>query len=123
MIGESISALANSAAYYDKDKAYMVWGINNENHEIVGTKYNQFSKLKGNQEIEGWLRALLSSNCEFEFDTLEMNNKPLVVLIIYRATYQPITFKKVDYIRVGSYTKNLWMYLRCRQNFGIKFGA
>ncbi len=107
MIGMDISALANSAAYCDRDKAYMIWGIDDITHEIVGTEYNRFSKLKGNQEIENWLRSLLSSNCEFEFHDVNMNNKMVVVLIIYRATYQTVTFKKVDYIRVGRYTKKL----------------
>lgn len=107
MIGMDISALANSAAYCDRDKAYMIWGIDDITHEIVGTEYNRFSKFKGNQEIENWLRSLLSSNCEFEFHDVNMNNKMVVVLIIYRATYQTVTFKKVDYIRVGSYTKKL----------------
>ena len=51
MIGQDISALANSAAYKGKDKAYMVWGIHNETHDILGTKYNQYSKLQENQEI------------------------------------------------------------------------
>ena len=33
-IGEYISALSNSAAYADRDTAYMVWGIENETHNI-----------------------------------------------------------------------------------------
>lgn len=37
MIGEDISALANSAALHEKSCAYMIWGVHNETHEIVGT--------------------------------------------------------------------------------------
>ncbi|WP_296828829.1 ATP-binding protein [uncultured Megasphaera sp.] len=33
--------------------------------------------------------------------------KSVGILIINRAMYRPVTFKKVDYIRVGSYTKKL----------------
>ena len=39
-----------------------------------------------------------------------MNNKKVFVLIIYKATNQPAKIKKVDYIRVGSYTKKLNEY-------------
>ena len=39
MIGQDISALANAAAFYEKSRAYMVWGINDKTHEIVGTEY------------------------------------------------------------------------------------
>lgn len=39
MIGEYISALSNSAVLYDRPKAYMVWGIDDETHRIVGTDF------------------------------------------------------------------------------------
>ncbi|WP_432965474.1 AlbA family DNA-binding domain-containing protein [Treponema sp. OMZ 840] len=67
MIGSDISALANSAAYRGKNKAYMIWGINNENHDIVGTNYNRFSKRVHGQEIESWLKNAVSKNADFDF--------------------------------------------------------
>lgn len=115
MIGQDISALANGAAYAEKSCAYMIWGIHDKTHEVIGTDYDQYSLKVGNQEIESWLRNLVSKNAEFEFKTIhmkdkEMNDKRVVVLIIYKATNQTVTFKKVDYIRVGSYTKKLSEY-------------
>ena len=67
MIASDISALANSAAYRGKDKAYMIWGVHNETHEILGTEYNRFSKLVNNQEIGSWLKNMLSKNAGFDF--------------------------------------------------------
>ena len=115
MIGQDISALANSAAYSEKTCSYMIWGIHDKTHAVVGTDYDQYSLKVGNQEIESWLRNLVSKNAEFEFHSIimkddSMNDKQVVVLIIYKATNQTVTFKKVDYIRVGSYTKKLSDY-------------
>lgn len=115
MIGQDISALANSAAFAQKPCAYMIWGIHDKTHKVVGTDYDQYTLKVGNQEIESWLRNLLSKNAEFEFKTIyiqdeDLNEKRVVVLIIYKATNQTVTFKKVDYIRVGSYTKKLMDY-------------
>ena len=115
MIGQDISALANGAAYAEKNCAYMIWGIHDKTHEIVGTEFDQYTLKVGSQEIESWLRNLISKNAEFEFHSLtmkdeEMNDKHIVVLIIYKAANQTVTFKKVDYIRVGSYTKKLSDY-------------
>lgn len=119
MIGHDISALANSAALYDKSKAYMIWGIEDNSHDIVGTNYDLQSLKKGNQEIESWLRSLLSDNADFEYSIINIdensilkndnikNNTKVGVLIIYKATSHPVTFEKIDYIRVGSYTKKL----------------
>lgn len=115
MIGQDISALANGAAYAEKACAYMIWGVHDKTHEIIGTDYDQYTLKVGNQEIESWLRNLISKNAEFEFQSLnmkdaKMNDKRVVVLIIYKAANQTVTFKKVDYIRVGSYTKKLSDY-------------
>ncbi len=115
MIGADISALANGAAYSDKNYAYMIWGIDDTTHDIVGTHFDQYKLKVGNQEIESWLRNMLSKNAEFEFHSLHMkdktmNDKHVVVLIICRATGQTVQFKKVDYIRVGSYTVKLSEY-------------
>lgn len=110
MIGADISALANSAAYRGKDKAYMIWGINNETHEILGTNYNRFYKFINNQEIESWLKNTVSKNADFDFFDTEIDDKKLVVLIIQKASVQPVTFKKDSYIRIGSYTKPLKDY-------------
>ena len=107
MIGQDISALANSAALAEKSCAYMIWGVHNATHEIVGTEFDQYNLKIGNQEIEDWLRALLSKNADFDFQSVTMNGKKVTVLIIYRAANQTVTFKKADYIRVGSYTKKL----------------
>ncbi len=107
MIGCDISALANSAAFHEKSCAYMLWGVDDETHEIVGTNYNLQTLKKGNQELENWLRSLLSKNADFEFHSVSMENVTVGVLIIYRAINQTVMFEKIDYIRIGSYTKKL----------------
>lgn len=81
MIGQDISALANSAALHEKTCAYMLWGIDDTTHEIVGTDYNLQTLKKGNEELEGWLRRLLSKNADFEFYSVPMNGATVGVLI------------------------------------------
>ena len=96
MIGRDISALANSAALHEKSCAYMLWGVDDSTHEIVGTKYNLQTLKKGNQEIGNWLRSLLSSNVDFDFETVEIDTEKGIatvgVLIIYKATNQTVMF-------------------------------
>ena len=57
-IGQDISALANGATYAEKNCAYMIWGVDDKTHDIVGTEYDQYSLKVGNQEIESWLHFL-----------------------------------------------------------------
>jgi len=115
IIGQNISALANSAVYSDKPCSYMIWGIDDKNHSIVGTDYDQYTLKVGNQEVESWLRNLISKNADFKFQTIYMkdkknNKKSIVVLTIHKPTSQPVTFKKTAYIKVGTYTKKLSDY-------------
>ena len=110
MIGEDISALANGAALQDKEYAYFVWGIHNETHEIVGTNYDLRSLKKGNEELENWLRRLLSSHADFEYETVMMEGKTVGVMTIKAAENLPVSFEKQEFIRIGSYTKKLKDY-------------
>ena len=107
MIGRDISALANGAALMDKDTAYFIWGIDDKTHEIVGTNYDLHNLKKGNQELENWLRYLLSAHADFEYKTVIMEGKTIGVIVIRAAMNLPVTFEKQEYIRVGSYTKLL----------------
>ena len=107
MIGADISALANSATLHDRDCAYMIWGINDQTHEIVGTDIRLKQLKKGNQEIENWLRFLLSKNADFEFDNTDIDGNHVEVIIIRKAFNEPVAFEKTDYVRIGSYTKKL----------------
>jgi ATP-dependent DNA helicase RecG len=38
-IGEYLSALSNTAALQDKANGYVVWGIKDGTHEVVGTSF------------------------------------------------------------------------------------
>lgn len=107
-IGEYISALANSATYHDRQYAYLVWGVNNETLEFTDTTFNfRTKKGSGNEDLEPWLRRLLSDNANFEFDETVIDGKRVVVLVIYKAIGKIVSFKNQEYIRIGSAKKKL----------------
>lgn len=107
-IGQYISALANSAALLDKSYAYMVWGIDDRTHEIVGTDFDPAaSKGKGNEDLEPWLLRGLTPQVNFNFSLTEIDGKRVVILRIPRATMRPIAFGGQEFIRVASYKKPL----------------
>lgn len=107
MIGEDISALANTATLKDHDYAYMIWGVDDVTHDILGTNVRLQLAKKGGQELENWLRYLLSSNADFEMLNIEIGDKHVEILKIHKALNEPVAFQNIDYIRSGSYTKKL----------------
>ena len=106
-IGEYISALSNSAALIGKVTAYMIWGIANDDHGVVGTKFDPKVTKVGNEEVENWLLSLLSPKINFSFYCLEIDHEHIVLLEIGAAFRHPVQFKNVEFIRVGSYKKKL----------------
>ena len=106
-IGEYISALSNTAAVEGKANAYVIWGIKDDTHEVVGTTFKPALAKKGGQEIQNWLAHALSPQLHFHFYEIVHEGQPVVVLEIPRAEGSPVQFNGIEYIRVGSYRQKL----------------
>jgi ATP-dependent DNA helicase RecG len=106
-IGEYISALSNSAALYGKTNGYLIWGVNDQTHDIIGTTFTPGTTAIGNEVLENWLLRLLTPKIDFCFHQLFVDNVAVILLEIKAAFHHPVQFKQVEYIRIGSYKKKL----------------
>jgi len=106
-IGEYISALANSSALEGKSQAFLLWGVSDSNHEIIGTNFNPSKTKIGNEELENWLLLRLSPKIGFRFHQIVINELPVILLEIDRAFRHPIQFSGTPFVRIGSYKKRL----------------
>lgn len=109
-IGEYLSALANSAALMGKVSAYMVWGVDNQTHDLLGTRIRPALSKVGNEELESWLLRHLNPKINFRFHELTVDGLPIVLMEIGAAFRHPVQFKSTEYIRIGSYKKKLKDY-------------
>ena len=106
-IGEYISALSNSAALEGKIQGWLVWGVDDDSHDLIGTDFRYDVAKVGNEELESWLLRLLAPRIQFRFYQLQIEADTVVMLEICAATQHPVSFKNVEYIRIGSYKKPL----------------
>jgi len=106
-IGEYISALANSAALHDVDRAYLVWDIDDGTLDVSGTSFSPRSKKVGNEELENWLFRLLDPRVDFRIFEFSHDGQDVVLFEIHACNHTPVSFKGIKYIRVGSYKKKL----------------
>ena len=106
-IGEYISSLSNSAALENKTNAYLIWGVEDETHELIGTHFSPSKTKVGNEELENWLLRLLRPRINFHFYEFIVNEIKIVLLEIDRAFRHPVQFHGQEYIRIGSYKKRL----------------
>ncbi|MFM7024047.1 MAG: ATP-binding protein [Flavobacteriales bacterium] len=106
-IGEYISALSNSACYDNQDYAYLVYGIEDKTHRLVGTDFYPLSKKVKGQELENWIATQLTPRIDFNIYELENDDLHFAIFRIDATRNTPLKFKGEAYIRVGSYKKKL----------------
>lgn len=106
-IGEYISALSNGAALCEQGKGYLIIGVRDDDHAIVGTTADPQSKKKGNEELETWLLRNLTPRINFRFGDAEVDGKRIVVVEIDAASYRPVSFQGVEYVRIGTSKRKL----------------
>lgn len=110
-IGERISALSNSACLSGQPFGYIVFGIEDQTRQIVGTTFKAKSHKVGNQELESWLSLML--NPKIDFESFEFDYSPQVHISLYKipaTTDRPVEFKNTAYVRVNSITQPLSKY-------------
>ena len=106
-IGRLISGLANSARLYDRPFGYLVWGIEDISHRVVGTSFEPGKRKRGNEPLEIWLARSLDPSPEFIFKAVPHPGGRVVLLEIPAASTAPVHFSGRSYIRVGEVTSAL----------------
>lgn len=106
-VGEYISALANSAMLHDQANAFLIYGIEDKTHEVVGTTVHfKDEKVKG-EPFESYVSRFLSPKINISFEWCLIDNKHVEILCIEPAYDRPVRYKNVAYIRINSIKKRL----------------
>ena len=93
-IGEYISALANTAAFHGRDFGYMIWGIDDESRQVVGTLFDPEKDVK-HEPLKHYLARQLTPDTAFGFYELKLEGKRCVLLEIAAAKNVPVSFANV----------------------------
>lgn len=117
-IGRYISGLANVAALQGHSRAWLVWGVEDGSHHVVGSHFNPFTqkvkvdkaKAGSNQALIMWLQVMMQPRADFEFHELDHEDGRVVMLEIHPARSAPIAFQHVRHLRVDSHLVKLADY-------------
>jgi len=110
VIGKLCSALSNAARIDRQDLAYVLWGIQDDNHQVTGTAFDPDAKKIGNQVFQLWLAQRLNPSVPFSFRSVAHPDGRVVILEIPAATSAPVEFDGTAYVRIGSATPKLSDY-------------
>lgn len=110
VVGKLSSALSNTARIEGQDLAYVLWGIDDDTHNVVGTVFNPDTEKISNQVFKFWLAQRLNPSIPFSFRTVEHPDGRVVLLEIPATTTAPVEYDGTAYIRIGSATPKLSDY-------------
>ncbi|PWK46855.1 ATP-binding protein [Pleionea mediterranea] len=110
MVGKLCSAMSNAARIAQKDFAYVLWGVDDETQQVIGTTFEPNKQTVGNQVFEFWLSSRLNPSIAFEFRVVEHPKGKVVLLEIPAATSAPVSYDNIPYVRIGSATPKLLDY-------------
>ena len=81
-VGKYVSALANSAIYNGEAHGFLVFGIEDGTHNLVGTKVDLASEKVGGESFLHWLNKMLSPSLNIEHCRHEVDGKLVEILRI-----------------------------------------
>ena len=110
MIGKLISALSNAARLKDKDFAYVLWGVDDARHHVLGTTFSPMTQKVGNQDLSFRLAQVLKPSIPFAFREANYHGQRMVLLEIPAAPTHPVAYDGCAYIRIASATPPLSQY-------------
>jgi ATP-dependent DNA helicase RecG len=101
-LGQYISALSNAACIFNQPFGYLIFGIEDETHKVIGTTYKFKNAKEGNEDLELLIRRYLIPSIRFQHFTCDFHGHYLEVFKIPAAKGEPTHFKKIPYIRFNS---------------------
>ena len=105
-----VSALANSAMLMDVPHAYLVYGVEDATHEIVGTTIRLKAEKVGNEPFENWVAHKLDPRLNLTFVEFEYAEKHIEIIAIEPAYQRPVRVDGEAYVRIDSQLRRLRDY-------------
>lgn len=106
-IGQRLSALSNGACVQHQEFGYLVFGVEDGSHQIIGTKFKAKTAQHKKEDLEHWLAQRLNPRIDFVIKEFDYEGKHISMFIIPATHNQPVEFMHNSYIRVASITRKL----------------
>jgi Putative DNA-binding domain len=94
-IGEYISALANAAMLADKDRAFLVFGVEDGSREKAGTAVRLKKVKKGAKNFENWIARLIEPGLMNECLDFSCDGLDFAIIVIEPSYQRPVRFSGI----------------------------
>lgn len=107
LIGKWVSACANAAILSGKERAFLVWGVEDKTRRRVGTTVRLCDLKKGGENFQNWISHSIDPRLMIGFHDFVDDGKQFSILVVEPTYDRPVKFKGEAYIRIGENIKNL----------------
>lgn len=107
-LGQNIAAIANGAMLLNRDRGFIVYGIEDKTRKKVGTELRlKTLTIGGGENFENWVNRLIEPRLTIELIDFEENGLNFSVVCVEVTYDRPVRFNGIEYIRIGENTKKL----------------
>jgi ATP-dependent DNA helicase RecG len=106
-IGEYVSALANAAMLAGRDRAFLVYGIQDKTRERVGTDLRLQQLKHGNEDFTNWLSRMIEPRIMLDVLDVDCDGLAFSIIAIEPSYERPVKFSGSEFIRIGENKKKL----------------
>lgn len=121
-IGEYVSALANSAMLAGRDRAFLVFGIEDKTKHRVGTELRLQQHKNGGEDFTNWLTRMIEPRILIEVLDFACDDKNFSLIAIEPSYERPVKFSGAEFLRIGENKKKLAEYPEHERSLWIATG-
>lgn len=101
-LGEYLAGLSNAAALAHKRYGYLILGVDDTTHDVVGTTYDPYSTKAKGQDLLHWLSRGLDPRVYVDAEVVAHPEGRVVIFEVGAARDRPVSFYGKAKIRVGT---------------------
>ena len=101
-VWKHVSALANSATFTGEKRAYLIFGIEDGSHNVVGTDIRIDQEKVGKDTFLFWLNGTLVPQINIEVASVDLDGRHIEILAIDPSYQYPVRFNGEAYIRIDT---------------------
>ena len=109
-LGKYISGLANAANFCNVSSAFLIFGIENDTLNVVGTNFKYRDRKEKGGELDFYIRRNLQPSINFQHFVCDYHGKVLEIFKIPAAHHVPVSFENEAWIRIASNLVELRKY-------------
>ena len=125
-LGQYISGLSNAANLSKEPMAYLLFGIDNDSLNVVGSNFKYRHRKEKGGDLDYYIRRSLQPSINFRYYECNYHGKLVEVFMIPAAQNVPVKFDNISWVRISSSLVELERYpdhLRAILNTGYDWSA